>query len=279
VNTAMLVKTAAPLQADSSPDATRALAVVSDASDYHRDPGSSVLTGLLGTAELVREHIGMAATAVLVTADNVEELTAELRRLAPGFGAVYLLHTDQVRARAAQHLLSDTVPVITDRQTTAVALVAALLTTLDRAGIAPAAGRVVIAGTERNPLVATLAAAVGIGEIDSWGLGDAPNFPLRRLTRRGAVVIDLLDSTALRGPVEALDPPPLLVSADGPGAALAALPGLLAAARTSGHPPDVAACLACARALAELTPTDQAHPAPADSARSVTPRPPPHPVR
>lgn len=198
---------------------------------------------------------GTAATALLITADDVEELTAELRRVAPGFSAVFLMHTDPVRSRAAQSMLGDAVSVITDQQTTAVALIAALLTTLDRAGTAPAAGRVVIAGAEHNPLVAALAVAAGIGEIDSWNLGDAHDFPLRTFARRGAVVIDLLGSAALRLEAAALDPPIPFIAADGPRTTLRALPALLAAAQTLGHPPDVATCLACARAIAGRTPT------------------------
>jgi malate dehydrogenase (oxaloacetate-decarboxylating) len=150
-------------------------------------------------------------------------------------------------------------PVITDRQTTAIALTTAVLTTLIHARIAPAAAHVVIAGAERNSLVAGLAAAAGIGEIDSWGLNDAHNFPLHTLTRRGGVVIDLL-GTATRHPARhrrqagALDPPDRVIAVDEPSMALLALPGLLATAQTSGRPPGRADCLACVRALVERTP-------------------------
>lgn len=260
-------RTTPPPQSVVSHCATRGLAVVSDGSDFHREGGTGVLSGLLSTAALVREHSGTGATAMLITADNVAELTAELRRAAPGFSAVYLMHTNPVRGRAAQSALANTVAVITDRQTTAVALIAALLSTLDRAGTAPAAARVVIAGAQHNPLVAALAVATGIGEIDSWNLGDAHNFPLRAFARRGAVVIDLLGSAALSSQDAALDPPIPRITLDDPRAPLLALPGLLAAAHAWG-PPDVATCLACARALAEPTPAGQPLPGLPQAGRS-----------
>lgn len=249
------------------PSCAGGVAVVSDGSDFHREPGSSVLTELLDTATLLREHTGMEATALLVTADNVEELTGALRREAPRFRAMYLVHTNPARGCGAQAALNDTVPVITDRQTTAVALIASLLTALARAGTAPAEGRVVIAGAQRNPLVAALAVAAGVGEIDSWGPDDAHNFPLRTFARRGAVVIDLLG-------VAALGPSTPVIAVDEPTTALLALPGLLAAARSSGHAPGVTACLACARSLIKCKPAGQILPALSGPAA-----PHPHPVR
>lgn len=239
----------------------RTVAVLSDASDFHREPESSVLTGLLRFAALLRTHTGMAATALLVTADNAEELIAELRQVAPDFpGGIFLVHTDPDRGRAAQVALSGTAAVITDRQTTAVAVIAAALTTLAHARIAPAAGRLVIAGTEGNALLASLAVAAGIGEIDSWSPDDAHNFPLRALSRRGAVVIDLLGSATLRRQADALDLPISVLGLDEPTTALLALPGLLAAAQSSGRLPGLTGCLACALALVARTPPGQALP-------------------
>jgi hypothetical protein len=240
------------------------LAVLSDASDFRREPGSSILTGLLGSAALLREHTGMAATALLVTANNADELIAELRRVAPDFSGIYLVHTDPARGQAAQAALAGTVAVITDRQTTAVTLIAAALTTLSRSGTAPAAGRVVIAGAELNPLVAAIAVAAGIGEIDSWGVDDALNFPLRTLIRRGAIVIDLLGPVTRRRRADTLDPPTPVVAVDKSTTALLALPGLLNAARRSGRPVGLAGYLASAQALVERTPPGQVLPELAD---------------
>lgn len=246
--------------------ATRAVAVFSDASDFHREPGSSALTGLLGTAELLRDHAGMVATALLVTADSADELLAELRRVAPNVSGVYLVHTDPARGAAAQAAMGGALPLITDRQTTAVALTAAMLTTLTHAGITPTAGRVVIAGAERNPLVAELAVATGVGETYSWSLDDAHNFPLRALVRRGTVMIDLVGSGAHRRQANALDPPAPVLTVDEPTTPLLALPGLLIATQTLRRPAGIATLLATARALVERTPPGRLLPGLSDPA-------------
>lgn len=240
--------------------AARPVAVLSDASDFRREPESTVLTGLLSTAALLHDRTGMSATALLTCADNADELISHLRRVAPDFCGAYLVHTDPVRAHAAQDALTGALAVITEQQSTAVALVAAALTTLARAETTPVAGRLVIVGTERNPLVAALASAAGIGEIDSWGPDDAHNFPLHTLNRPGAVVVDLL-GVATRsdrpGSAESASP---VVAAREPATALLALPGLLGAAQRTGSPPGLAAHLACARTLVEYTPPGQVLP-------------------
>jgi len=244
------------------------VAVLSDASDFHREPGSSALTGLLGSAALLRAHTGLVATAQLVTADSTEELITAVRQVAPDFpGGIYLSYTDPARGIAAQAALNGTVAVITDRQTTAVALIAAALTTLARAGTAPAAGRLVIVGAERNPLVAALAVAAGIGEIDSWGPDDAHNFPLGTLSRRGAVVIDLLDPlgpAAHRWQADAPDSSTPVLAVEEPTTALLALPALLAATQHAGRRPGLSGHLVCAHALVARTPPDQVLPALSD---------------
>jgi hypothetical protein len=243
----------------------RTVTVVSDGSDMHGEPGAAVRTGLLRAAALLREHTGMKAQAVLVSAESSEELIAELRGLPGNISGVYLVHTDPVRARAVQAALSGALPVITDRQTLAVAALAATLTTLTRAEVAPAAGHAVIVGAERDRLVAALAVAAGIGEISSWGLDDAHCFPLHVLTRKATVVIDLLGSAAHRRltdrMTDTLGPPTRVVSVDDPTVALLALPGLLAAAVAAGRAPDLTLCLACAHALAQCTPLDRTLPA------------------
>ncbi|MFC4946235.1 hypothetical protein [Pseudonocardia sp. GCM10023141] len=258
--------------ADVAPTAAaQRVAVVSDASDFHREPGSTLLTGLLGTASLLREHTGIAATALLVTAEDADELIAELRRVAVDFSGVYLTLTNPARAAAAQVALAGTSTVITDRQTTAIALTAAMLSSLDRRGIPPAAGHVVIVGAEHNPLLVALAAAAGIGEIDRWGLDDAHNFPLSTLTRRGALVIDLIGATQPCGEATAAATSRTpIIAVDDPTTALLALPYLLTMAHQRGHPPALPECLACAHALAQHNPPGQLPPALSDPARSAS---------
>ncbi|MFC4950097.1 hypothetical protein [Pseudonocardia sp. GCM10023141] len=262
------MRAAAPADVGPAAAAQR-VAVVSDASDFHREPGSTLLSGLLGTAALLREHAGIAATALLVTAEDTDELIADLRRVAPDFSGVYLTLTNPARAAAAQVALAGTFTVITDRQTTAIALTAAMLSSLDRRGIPPAAGRVVIVGAEHNPLLVALAAAAGIGEIDRWGIDDAHNFPLSTLTRRGALVIDLIGATRRCGEATAAGTSRTpIIAIDDPSTALVALPYLLAMADQRGHPPALPDCLACAHALAQRTPPGQLLPALSDPALS-----------
>lgn len=247
------------------------VAVLGDASDFHREPDTSALTGLLGSAALLRAHTGLMATAQLVSADNTDELIATARQVAPDFpGGIYLLYADPARGIAVQTALNGAVAVITDRQTTAVALIAAALTTLARAGTAPAAGRLVIVGAERNPLVAALAVAAGIGEIDSWRPDDARNLPLGTLTHRGALVIDLLGVLDSLGPAahrwqgDAPRAPIPVLAVGEPTTALLALPALLAATRHAGRRPGLGGHLVCAYALVACTPPDRVLPALSD---------------
>jgi hypothetical protein len=237
--------------------ARRPLAVASDGSGFRRDPGSTVLTGLLGSAALLREHAAIAANAVLVTAESDQELITELRRLAPNPCGVYLAHTDATRGRNAQAALAGTPPVITDVQTTAIAMTAALLTTLDRAGLAPSSARLVILGADRNPLVSVLAVAAGIGEVDSFGLDEVQNIRLRTLTYRATAVIDLLGAAVPRGVAGASGQSPPVIAVDDAATPLLALPGLLAAAHASTRPVSPTTCLAATLAMVELTPADQ----------------------
>lgn len=236
----------------------RGVAVVSDGSDYHRESGSSLLTELLGGAALLCERSGLTATAVLVGAGGTAELIAELRRLAPGFAGIHLVLTDPVRGRVAQDALGATLPVVTDRQTTAVATVAAALAVLAGAELTPAAARAVIIGAARGPMVATLAVAAGIGEIDRWDVEDAQDFPLDALCRHADVVIDLLGCGARHRGAASVETPLRVVagvdrSPSWPIFSVRALPGLLAAAAAAGRPPDLDTCLSCARTLAAHT--------------------------
>ncbi len=248
---------------------TPVVAVLSDASDFHREPGSSIMTELLSWASLICKHSGISTTALLLSAVDTDSLIAGVRRAATNLGAVYLAHINPARADAARVALADTVTVITDRQAQAVALVAATLRVLVGEGVALSAGRMVIVGGDRNPMVATLAVAAGIGEIDSWGRDDAHNFPLRTLNRRVAV-IDLLGCVGPEpgdgaGSVRGHDEPARVISVDRMMTAVAASQ-LLAAAGTAGAALSVAEFLACAQLLAQIDHVDLTAPARPDAA-------------
>ncbi|WP_235022414.1 hypothetical protein [Amycolatopsis alkalitolerans] len=161
---------------------------------------------------------------------------------------------------------------MTEQDTTAIALTAALLTTLRRSGIPPDSTRVVVAGTEKLPTLVPLLMATGIGDITSWNDTDALAFPLAVVTRDATAVIDVARPTSTRTFTPDL---PILVP-DGIGHLLA-LPGLLRALRENLGSGFGAAPLhrldvhhACVQALAALTPIDRALPEPADPDLTTT---------
>ena len=132
-----------------TPGAVKRLAVVSDGSAFRREAASdSVLSTLLTDAALLREDAGVDAVALLVSADRGDDLVTALRQQARDHQAIYLCHTKPSRADQVELALQGAIPVLTDRQTSAIALTTAVLTTLARAHIPPAASHVVIAGTE-----------------------------------------------------------------------------------------------------------------------------------
>jgi hypothetical protein len=89
--------------------------VAGDAIAFHREPrAASALTAMLASRPARAHRAGHDSGAG--PAARVEELISGLRRIAPGVAAIYLVHTDQARARTAQEALAGTVPVITQEQ-------------------------------------------------------------------------------------------------------------------------------------------------------------------
>lgn len=232
------------------------LAVVSDGSGFQREPGSTVLSGLLGSAVLLRDHTGIMACAILVTANTDDELILELRHLAPRASAIYLAHASAARAQLAPPALAGQVPVITDLQTVAVALTAATLTTLARAEITLQAARVMIVGSEHNPIVGLLVTAAGIGHVDTGQPGNTGDDCQHPVAGQTHVIIALRDTAAHNYRTRSTKPP-RIIAADEPAISLLALPHLLSTARTSRCPPSLAHCLAAALHLVQDTPTDR----------------------
>ncbi|MHA6797328.1 hypothetical protein ACVGVM_28000 (plasmid) [Pseudonocardia bannensis] len=149
-------------------------------------------SGLLAAASL-RDSAGIDAAAVLVAVDSSAGLIAELVALARDFAAIHLMRTEPARTKEAQLALRGAAPVITDRQTTAIAMTAALLSTLARAGLSPHAAQAVIIGAAQNPTW-PLAVAAWLGEIISWNPDDSYYFPLPKPARRATIVLDVLGS-------------------------------------------------------------------------------------
>lgn len=175
-----------------------------------------------------------------------------LHDLSPETAAVLLVRAAPERVQRARDTITG-VPLLTDQDTTAIALTAALLTTLIRAGRAPEASRVVIAGANTMPLLNPVLMTAGIRDITTWNPVDALAFPLRRIAADADAVINLVGGGGrFAWPRHAA---PAVIVPDPARDPVLALPGLLLA--FSRHPrarltPDVQH--ACAVALSAATP-------------------------
>ncbi|NKQ52482.1 hypothetical protein HFP15_06280 [Amycolatopsis sp. K13G38] len=242
-------------------DGGRGMAVVGDGSAASLGPGE-VLAALAADVRLLRAHGPVAAFPVAVTVRDASQLSSALRALPSGTTALFLARTEADRARAAQAemALTSTTPVITEQDTAGMALAAALLVTLRRAGMPPRSSRVVVTGARTLPMLVPLLMAAGVADIASWHETDTAAFPLDALAGDATAVIDLVGAAAgLPAEVPVLSPDPV--------GHLLALPGMLRALRETplaGPGTDPLYRLdvhrACAGALAALTPVDRTLP-------------------
>jgi malate dehydrogenase (oxaloacetate-decarboxylating) len=186
--------------------------------------------------------------------------------LPPETGAVVLTGThtaDTLRLGDA----ADPPPVLAEQDIAAIAVTAALLTTLTRRGRTPRASRVVIAGADTLPMLCRLLVAAGIGDITTWKHQDAVAFPLRRVAQGVDAVIDLLGVWPTPEPATGGSDfgEPAVIAPDAERDPLLALPGLV---RAIAQNPDAALTialdvevhLACALALVMATPSHQQRP-------------------
>lgn len=201
----------------------------------------------------------LAGTPVRVVPLDLDAPTGIVpARLLADVGVVFL---PNARPDAAGELSSLVrAPVVTDRDTTAIALTARVLATLTRFGRPPRAGRVVIAGADTMPVLCPLLLAAGIGDITTWRRQDRSAFPLRRVAAGAHAVVDLLGMwTGSR--IIAPNPRLPVITPARARDPLLALPGLLRAlARTPVPELDVEVLHACALALLMATPPDQQSP-------------------
>jgi malate dehydrogenase (oxaloacetate-decarboxylating) len=168
--------------------------------------------------------------------------------------AVYLPHTGPLHPRRAQEARPGPL-VVTDRDTTAISLAAALWTTLTARGRPLGDSRVVIAGAERAPMLAGLLVAAGVGELTAWPASDAAAYPLPRVAARADVVINLLGQVAAIRAVRTGHPEVVVITPVPWRDPLLALPGLLrAAVQVPGIELNVDVAQACVRALTMATP-------------------------
>jgi len=217
-------------------------------------------------AALIHELAGLPSQVILL--DHTEDTSPrqdqpEHVQLPPETAAVVLTgrHTADTLCLGDA---ADPTPVLAEQDIAAVAVTAALLTTLTRRGRAPRASRVVIAGADTVPMLCRLLVAAGIGDITTWKHQDAVAFPLRRVAEDVDAVIDLLGVwPAHDHPHATVDSgEPAVIAPDAERDPLLVLPGLL---RAITQAPDVQAAvaldvevhLACALALVMATPSHQ----------------------
>jgi len=240
--------------------AHRVVAVVSDGSALADLGAAQETVGLMlrRYAALIEDLAGLPAHMVPLDVDDPRQTDASLRGLPPEVGAIVLPHARPEFACRARALTG--IPVVTDQDTTAIALAAALLTALARAGRTPRASQVVIAGADTLPILCPLLIVAGVGAVTTWNPADALTFPLRRIAAAADVVIDLRGGTGV-GTVGigafAPDLEPTVIAPDSRRGPLLALPGLLRALiRAPDARLDVEVHHACALALVMATPPE-----------------------
>jgi malate dehydrogenase (oxaloacetate-decarboxylating) len=211
----------------------------------------AVVGGIAATTSVLRRYAAL-----------VEELTGlptrviasdyGLPTLLAGTSAVLLVRATPEREHKARAGVAG-IPVLTDRDCTAIALTAALLTTLGRAGRTLETSRVVIAGANTMPLLNPVLLTAGIRDITTWNPADALAFPLRRIAANADAVINLVGGGGrFAWPRHAA---PAVIVPDPARDPVLALPGLLHALTRHPHArltPEVQH--ACAVALSAATP-------------------------
>lgn len=266
---AALVPAALPARGTAAVTATGrppgpAVVIASDGSAL-ADAGTPLAAVLGRYATLVRDLTGLPTRPLDLCADGITRLPARFAELCPAGGAVYLAHTEPEPAgRPPKPATGPSAgppggpPVLTEQDTTAVAVAAAVLATLSRSRRAPQVSRITIVGADVLPLLCPLLMSVGVGDITTWNERDAAAFPLRCVTRDVDAVVDLLGGrrSRLRGPTPWGGPPVVVVDADRDP--LLALPGLVRAlVDAPGARPDLDVYDACVYALVMATPPHQ----------------------
>jgi malic enzyme len=202
-------------------------------------------------AALVEDLAGAHAQMVIIDPDTPQQARAELSALPAEVGALFLPDASHDVACQARALMQ--MPVLTGQDTTAIALAAAVSTTLARAGRAPRSSQVVIAGADTLPILCPLLMVGGAGTVTTWNPSDAHAFPLHRVTSGTDVVIDLLDTM----PDSADGFGPVVIRPDREHDTALVLPGLVRAIlQAPGARLDIEVHHACALALVMGTPPE-----------------------
>jgi hypothetical protein len=234
--------------ASSADSAVQRVAIVSDGS---APPVDADLTATLRDgAELISGLARVPARPAAILASDAAGLAAGIRALPADIGAVLLTRVAPERAREVQRELQDgrARPLLTDEDVTAIALAAAALDSLAKAGRRAQGHRVVLAGARDLPVLTSLMMAAGVDDITLWNTSDAAIFPLHNIVFGADLVIDLIGELPphMAGRLGGLT---VITRAD-TGAAPYAAAGLLAAAvRAPGLAFDLEIFRACAQAL------------------------------
>ncbi len=198
-------------------------------------------------ATLIHELTDLSARVVAV---KPGELQAAADELPADIGAVFVPYVKSVAVPVTPRL-------VTDRDTTAIALTAALLTTLSKAGRPPQRSRVVIAGAGRMPLLSQLVIATGVSDLTTWNPADAAVFPLHQVASQADALIDLVGASRHGDPG--------VIVAGYPLYPLLALPGLIQAViMVPAASMAIDVHLACAFALVMATPPESRVPSALD---------------
>jgi hypothetical protein len=246
----------------------RRIAVLSDGSGFtgvdSASKRASVESGLHAWMTAIQKHTGLSVRVLNITSGDIEELSTRLRRLPADLSGVVVINTRPDHLGPIDAWAQDReCPVITGRSLAAVAVTAALLTSLTRQGRLPGRSRVVIAGAADMPILSQLLITSGIGEVIQWNRDDALSFSLRCVAAQADAVIDLLGGP--QGLADAVNARPelMVITPDRIDWALLALPGLLDTVITTSPPAaTVETCCASALELVAATPPGRLLPQP-----------------
>lgn len=205
-------------------------------------------------AALIEDLAGTRTDVLNIDPDAPQQAHAELSALPAEVGALFLPHASPEVAGRVRALVD--VPVLTWQDTTAIALAAAVSTTLARAGRAPRSSQVVIAGADALPILCPLLMMSGAGTVTTWNLTDAHAFPLHRVAMGADVVIDLVGAMPDGGDGSGFGP--AVITPDHERDTTLALPGLVRAIlQTPGARLDIEVHHSCALAVVMGTAPDE----------------------
>ena len=258
-----LTRTSRPSPSARRHGSSPAIAVVSDGSaltDAHPAVRAAATESLLGDwAAVIRDQAGLIARPLNLLARNADDPSPSLRALPQDVRGVIVVGTDPAHCGAVGIWAADRQCVmVTDREITAVAAAAELLTFLSRRGLPPSRSRVLIAGAASCPLLRGLLVAAGVSEVISWDRRDTAAFPLHHVIPHAGIVIDLVGCSQELADAACEHPDLIVMTPDGRQPPTGTLPSVLHAMVGGTHSVmSVAGYYSCLMSLVAGTPPDQ----------------------